>query len=192
MGRPSRDRWSLRQAAPGAFFPGAAPGPGWRWRQQPGPRGRWSPMARARIRAHPTIDLSRNDSDAGPVTIEQANAPVACGPAGRGVRASDLNGPGSSQPGPFVKHVTARAFGGFQPLHRLTDCARSSIRPGVQTGAKRPPPFGPLTPSVATRQARPPGRPVQVTRAWPLQGSAGGSRGGAPYGSRPHWWTGCQ
>ena len=37
---------------------------------------------------------SRNDSGAGAVTIEQADAPVAGGPAGRGVRASDLNGPG--------------------------------------------------------------------------------------------------
>jgi hypothetical protein len=81
-------------SGPGGLLPRGRTRTGLEVETTPGPRGRWSPMARARIRAHPTTDLPRNDSGAGAVTIEQANAPVAGGPAGRGVRASDLNGPG--------------------------------------------------------------------------------------------------
>jgi hypothetical protein len=45
-------------------------------------------------RAHPVTDLSKNASNPIGVTIDQANAPVAIGPAGRSVRAADVNGPG--------------------------------------------------------------------------------------------------
>jgi hypothetical protein len=164
--RPNRDRRVLRQAAPGRLLPRGRTRTGLEVETQPGPRGRWSPMAHARIRAHPTTDLPRNDRGAGAVTIEQANAPVAGGTAGRGVRASDLNGPGVLPAGAVRQARNSKSAwrpAAVTAAHRPCQVLH---RPGVQTGAKRPPPFDPLTPSVATRQARPPGRPsLQVTRA---------------------------
>jgi hypothetical protein len=127
------------------------------------------------------------------VTIEQANAPVAGGPAGRGVRASDLNGPGVLPAGAVRQArnsksawrpsaVTA-AHRPFQVLHT----------PWRSTGAKRPPPFDPLTPFCGDAPSTATWSPLSPGHArGRLQPRAGGSRGGAPYGSRPHWWTGCQ
>jgi hypothetical protein len=51
----------------GAFFPGAAPEPGWRWRHQPGPWGRW-PTRRCAAERHLTTDLPENASGAAGVT----------------------------------------------------------------------------------------------------------------------------
>ena len=70
----------------------------------------------------PDIDLPRNESGAGAVTIEQANAPVADGPAGRGVRASDLNGPGVLPAGAV----------------RQARNSKSAWRPSAVTSAHRP------------------------------------------------------
>ena len=122
-----------------------------------------------------TTDLPRNDRGAGAVTIEQANAPAVGGPAvggpaGRGVRASDLNGPGVLPAGAVRQARNKRALDGLQPLHRLTDRAKSSIRPGVQNGGQAASPPGHLTPS-------------KLERAAPAGGECG---------SHPHWWTGCQ
>jgi hypothetical protein len=50
----------------------------------------------------------------------------------------------------------------------------------------------PLTPSVATRKHGYLVAPSPGQARGRLQVRTGGSRGGAPYGSRPHWWTGYQ
>jgi len=103
-------------------------------------------MARARIRAHPTTDLPKNDSDAGPVTIEQANAPVACGPAGRGVRASDLNGPGVLPAGAVRQARTSKSAGrpsAVTSAHRLCQVLYTPWR---SNGGQEASPVWPLDP----------------------------------------------
>jgi hypothetical protein len=148
--------------------------------------------ARARIRAHPTTDLPRNDSGAGAVTIEQANAPAVGGPAGRGVRASDLNGPGVLPAG-AVRQVrnnkSAWRPSAVTAAHRLCQDLHTPWR---SNGAKRPPPSGPLTPWCGDAPSTATWSPSPGHARGRLQVRADGSRGGAPYGSRPHWWTGCQ
>ena len=150
-------------------------------------------MASARIRAHPAIDLPRNASDAGAVTIEQANAPVAGGPAGRGVRASDLNDPGVLPAGAVRRARNSKSAwrpSAVTSAHRLCQVLHTPWR---SNGGQEASPVWPLDPLVCQRAKH--GHLVAPSPGHArgrLQVRAGGSRGGAPYGSRPHWWTGCQ
>jgi len=100
--------------------------------------------------------------------------------------------PGSSQPGPLVKHVTAERLAAFSRYIGSPAVPGPPYALAFKRGPRGLPRLAPCPPSVATRQARPPGRPLSRSRARPPQLRADGSRGGAPYGSRPHWWTGCQ
>jgi hypothetical protein len=150
-------------------------------------------MASVRIRAHPTIDLPRNDSGAGAVTIGQANAPAAGGPAGRGVRASDLNGPGVLPAGAVRQARNSKSAwrpSAVTSAHRLCQVLHAPWR---SSGGQEASPVWPLAPLLWRRAKH--GHLVAQSRSRArgrLQVRAGGSRGGAPYGSRPQWWTGCQ
>jgi hypothetical protein len=67
--QPNHDGSQCDKRPRGAFFPGAAPEPGWRWRQQPGPWGRW-PTRRCPGEEHLTTDLPENASRAAGVTSD--------------------------------------------------------------------------------------------------------------------------
>jgi hypothetical protein len=184
--RANRDRRVLRQAAPGAFFPGAAPGPGWRWSKQPGPRGRWSPMASARIGAHRTTDLPRNDSGPGAVTIEQANARSRVDRPARGVRASAINGPGVLPAGAVRRARNSKSAwrpaavtSAHRPCQVLHMLWRSN---GGPRGLPRLTLDPPNPPSVATRKHGP-WSPSPGHARGRLQVRAGGSRGGRHTGA---------
>jgi hypothetical protein len=64
---PTRDGPHCGKRPRGAFFPGAAPEPGYRRRPQPGPWGRW-PTRRCAAEQHLTTDLPENASHATSVT----------------------------------------------------------------------------------------------------------------------------
>jgi hypothetical protein len=84
---------------------------------------------RCAVEEHLTTDLPENASGAASVTSD--------GEIRRRERPR-----GSSQPGPFVEHVTARALGGLEPLHRLTGPPYALAIKGDQEVS----PMDPLTP----------------------------------------------
>jgi hypothetical protein len=88
-----------------------------------------------------TTDLPMNGADAAGVTYQQADAPGREGARRPRAFASQTEtAPGSSQPGPFVEHVTEGALRCLPPLHRLRVPARFHRCLTAQRGAKRPPP----------------------------------------------------
>jgi hypothetical protein len=158
----------------GAFFPGAAPEPGWRWRHQPGPWGRW-PTRRCAAERHLTTDLPENASGAAGVTA-----------AGEVPRHEQPRGPPSR----------GRSSSTYQQ-ERLAACSRYIGAPSmpdapyalVGNGGPRGLPRVTLDPpSVATRKhgdlvAPAPGQArgrLQAERAAPAGAPTGAARTGGP------------
>jgi hypothetical protein len=161
----------------GAFFPGAAPEPGWRRTQQPGPWGRW-PTRRCAGEQHLTTDLPENASGAAGVTangdLRRRKRPR--GPPSRGRSLSTY------------QQERVAAFSRYIGAQTMPDAPYVLV---VKWGQEASPVW-PLTPSVATRKHGYLVAPSPGQARGRLQVRTGGSRGGAPYGSRPHWWTGYQ
>jgi hypothetical protein len=174
---PTRNGPHCGKRPRGAFFPGAAPEPGYRRRPQPGPWGRW-PTRRCAAEQHLTTDLPENASHATSVTAagELRGHKRPQGPPSRG-RSSSTTSKSAWRP--------AAVTSAHRPCQLLHPPWQTNGGPrGLPHVTLDPPP-------VATRKhgdliAPAPGQARgrrQAERAAP----AGGT-----YGSRPHWWTGYQ
>ena len=105
-----------RAATPGRGSPGSQPG-----RRFAGQSARVDGLSRgAQGRTHPAHRHSKErQRRVRRYRSHRRTPPAVGGPPAEGVRASDLNGPGSSQPGPFVARSISKNVCRPQTLHRL-------------------------------------------------------------------------